>query len=161
MMNKLTLKRAPTTKSTDAKPEAASGPKRPRVAPQAYKDLGKVMAWLRQNGYSVRWFRPMSKQMYNQIKAALPEGYLSARRLYDALGWHCRSVNYLTKLKAGDSRWNVQGKREGKVTSDEAEFAIKQLYEHHGAAMRSRRKNKGKIIVNTRAGKGKPPRGDK
>lgn len=153
MMNKLTLKRTPSASSTV---KSSGGPQRPREIPQAYKDLGRVMAWLRQNGYKVRWFRPFSKQMYNQIKAALPEGYISSRRLYDAIGRHCRSVNYLTKLKAGDSRWNVWGKREGKVTVAEAEHAQKQLYEHHGKAMRSRRQNKGKIIVNPKAGKGKP-----
>lgn len=160
MMNKLTLKRTTSTSTSETStPKTSAGAKAPRVVPQAYKDLGRVMAWLRQNGYKVRWFRPLSKLMYHQIKEALPENYLSARRLYEAIGWHCRSVSYLTKIKVGDSRWNIHGKREGKVSQSEAEYAQKQLYEHHGAAMRSRRKTKGKIIVNTRAGKGKPPRG--
>lgn len=108
--------------------------KRP-PSPAEYKDLGLMIKLLKVNAYKIRLHKPLSKSIYNQIRAAIPESVMSSRRIYDAIGHHVHSIRYLLRMKAGDSRFNIYGQREGKVSASDEKNAVMQLNKHHAKFM--------------------------
>lgn len=113
--------------------------KRP-PSPSEYKDLGLMIKLLKENSYRIRLHKPLSKSIYNQIRAAIPESVMSSRRIYDAIGHHVHSIRYLLRMKAGDSRFNIYGHREGKVSASDEKFAAMQLNKHHAKFMTYRQR---------------------
>ena len=96
-----------------------------------YTELGRLITYLKKSGYKVRWHKPLAKGIYDQLRSIVPDSLISSRKLYRALGHHVHSVRYLTRMKAGDNRFNIHGEREGRVTKSDEKYAKKQLVEHH------------------------------
>lgn len=155
---KLSLKKGPKTEKASSGSDSPTGQRRERVSHPAYKDLGQIIRFLKKGGFKVRWHKPLSKSIYHQIRAVLPIELMSSRKLYDAIGFHVKSVRYLMRLKAGDSRFNIKGQREGKVSSADETYARKALIEHHPRFMSWKRKTKNKIITATKPAR-RPPHG--
>lgn len=156
MMTKLSLKRGPKPITEKVTPNSNPGQKRERVSHPAYKELGQIIRFLKKAGLKVRWHKPLSKSIYHQIRAVLPPELISSRKLYDAIGFHVKSVRYLMRLKAGDSRFNIHGQREGKVSAADETYALKALVEHHPRFMSWKRKTKNKIITATKPARRSP-----
>lgn len=164
-MNKLSLKRSKpkepglsTLKSSDKSFKNRSHAK----ARPEYQTLGVIMKNLYKLGYKVKWKQPLSKEIYKEIRAALPPEVVTSRKLYDALGYHVCSVSYLLKMRPGAARYNINGKKDGLVSDTESKYALRQLLEHHAEYMRDRRKRQKKMVtaskkVTTR--KPRPPGG--
>lgn len=112
-----------------------------------YKTLGLIMKYLYKAGYKVKWKQPLSKEIYNEIRAVIPHEVVSSRKLYDAIGFLVRSVRYLLKIRPGATRYDINGKKAGQVTEAESKYALKQLLEHHAEYMRDRRKRQKKMIM--------------
>lgn len=152
-MTKLSLNRGqPKIEGKELESKNAGG-RASRPSHPAYKDLGTIIRFLKRAGLKVRWHKPLAKSIYNQIRQVIPRELMSSRKIYDSLGFHVQSIRYLMRLKAGDSRFNIQGQREGKVSPKEEAHARKMLIEHHPRFMSWKRKTKNKIITAS-----KPPR---
>ena len=149
-MQKLSLKRdkpkgsgISTLKSSDSSfAQRAKVKDRPE-----YKSLGIIMKALYRAGFKVKWKQPLSKEIYREIREALPQDVISSRKLYDAIGYHVRSVSYLLKMRPNASRYNIHGKKDGVVSEAESKYALKQLLSYHADYMRDRRKRQKKMIT--------------
>lgn len=149
-MSKLSLKRdkpkgsgISTLKSNDSSlKQRAKVKDRPE-----YKSLGIIMKALYRAGYKVKWKQPLSKEIYREIREALPPEVISSRKLYDAIGYHVRSVSYLLKMRPNVPRYNIHGKKDGVVSEAESKHALQQLLAYHAEYMRDRRKRQKKMIV--------------
>ena len=108
-----------------------------------------VVAYCRKHGYKLKTNRPLSTDIFNQIRAVLSPKAVSSKELYNAIGFHVHSIKYLNRLRQGAPRFNLWGKQEGEVTESEVQFARKKLAEMHPAFLKSRRASKRKgVIVN-------------
>jgi len=106
--------------------------------------------------YRIRWNTALSKQIYPQLRAIISKKLLSGNKLYEALKYHCKSPHYLRILVRKGNRYNINGKVDGKVTSDEGNFAWKELCSHHSGAAKELRKmhqQKKVIVVNKQSTK--------
>ncbi len=164
MVNKpiLTLKRNTSVASKPRGAETSNFSKPKQVEKvQAYHDLGRVMNELRKMGYKVRWKEPLSKDIYQEIRAVLPKDFISSRALYDAIGYLVKSIKYLLKMRDGAFRYNLAGKKAGTVTAEESKFALQELLNHHGEYMRERRQRAKKIITAHKPSRSGGPHGKK
>lgn len=154
-MKKLTLRRKTSDTQKPEQTKAAPVRREKKKAPEYY-DLGKLIKYLKQNGYKVRWHKPLSKAIYPQIREVVPASIMSSRRIYEAIGHHVHSIRYLLRMKAGDSRFNIKGEREGKVSKKDEQFAQQQLMKHHGEFMAYKRRMRNKPITSNRPVRRKP-----
>lgn len=160
-MKTLSLKRKPTTEnnlSTLKSRENSFTERVIRLERREYKILGLVMKSLYKLGYKMKWKQPLSKDIYNEIRQVLPHDLVTSRHLYDALGYHVRSVSYLLKMREGVFRYDIRGKKAGVVTAEESKYSLTQLLEHHADYMRDRRKRKNKVIIATKPQRNRRPK---
>lgn len=159
-MQKLSLKRDKTTGTglSSLKSSQTSYKERARAKDRPeYATLGIVMKALYKLGYKTKWKQPFSKEIYREIREALPSEVVTSRKLYEAIGYHVRSVSYMLKLRPNAVRYNINGKRDGVVTEEESRFALKQLLEYHSDYMRDRRKRQKKMIPAKKAVRTRTP----
>lgn len=114
-----------------------------------------VVTYCRKNKFRILTNKPLSRNIYEQIRAVISPKKVSSRELYDAIGFHVNSIKYLNRIRAGAQRFNLWGKPDGRVTESEADHARKRMVELHSMYLRSRRKNKKQgIIINQKVGRG-------
>lgn len=145
-MSKLTLKRPVLTNEAKTSAQDSKKPEPSKKSSKKYEDFGKIIQVLRDKGYKIKLDKPLSKMIYRQIKNALPPGFMTNAEIYEAIGFHVHSPKYLLKLRTGEVRFDIKGKKDGKVTEEESKFALETLYQHHAKFMRDRRKRKANPI---------------
>tara|TARA_X000001388_G_scaffold60537_1_gene45923 strand:+ start:11318 stop:11824 length:507 start_codon:yes stop_codon:yes gene_type:complete len=113
-----------------------------------------VVAYCRRNKFYILTNRPLSRNIYSQLREVISPKKVSSRELYEAIGYHVNSIKYINRLRAGAERYNMWGNPDGVVTEEEATHARKRLVELHSAYLSSRRKAKKKgVIVNAKKAK--------
>lgn len=132
-------------KEVSAEPAVTSKATNP-VDDKHYQNWNRVVAELRRLGFKFKVKTPLSLTIYKEIRGVISPNYISSRALYEAIGFHVKSIQYLLKLRVGATRFNVNGKKAGTVTEDESKHALKELITHHSEYMRERRKRTRKII---------------
>jgi hypothetical protein len=111
-----------------------------------YEAMGLIMTTCKEHKLRPRWKKAFAFCVYKQARN-LMKGTLTAKQVHAALRYHVKSVQYLRRLKEGAQRYDLYGQPCGKVTAEEAIAARKELFEHHGGAMRDGRKRMGKVLV--------------
>lgn len=147
-MKKLSLNRA-AGKDVAPNPieKPVETPKKTNLADDKhYKNWNRVVAELRRLGFKFKVKTPLSLSIYREIRAAIAMEYISSRALYEAIGFHVKSVQYLLKIRPGAVRYDIRGRKAGKVTDAESKHALQDLLTHHPDYMRDRRKRTRKII---------------
>ena len=110
-----------------------------------------VVTYCRKNKYYIITNKPLSKGIYEQLRAVISPKKVSSRDLYDAIGYHVNSIKYLNRLRTGFPRFNLWGKHDGAVTQAEADHAREKMAKLHSSYLRAKRKNKKQgVIVNTK-----------
>lgn len=147
-MKKLSLNRATGNAAAQSHAETAvETPKKSKPSDDKhYKDWNRVVAELRRLGYKFKVKTPLSLSIYREIREAIAMDYISSRALYQAIGFHVKSIQYLLKIRPDAVRYDIRGKKAGKVTEEESKHALKELLTHHPDYMRDRRKRTRKII---------------
>jgi sRNA-binding protein len=113
-----------------------------------------VVAYCRKNKYRIKTNQPLSRDIYDQLRAIISPKAVSSRDLYTAIGFHVSSIKYLNRLQAGRERFNLWGKPEGVVSEKEAQHARQKMAELHASYLRAKRKSKKQgIIVNPNKGR--------
>lgn len=147
-MKKLSLKRA--TGNEVAPSPTATTVETPKTTKPSddkhYKDWNRVVAELRRLGFKFKVKTPLSLSIYREIREAIAVEFISGRDLYQAIGFHVKSIQYLLKIRPNAIRYDIRGKKAGKVTEEESKHALKELLTHHPDYMRDRRKRTRKII---------------
>lgn len=106
-----------------------------------------VVTYCRKHKYRILTNRPLSRDIFKQIRAVVSPKTVSSRDLYNAIGFHVNSIKYLTKIRPGAPRFNMWGKNEGSVTETEAQYARAKLAELHPSYVKSRRASRKRGIV--------------
>lgn len=118
-----------------------------------YLKLGQVMKRLYGLGFKVKWNKPLSKSIYREIRENVSKEEISSRDLYNAIGYHVRSINYLLKMRPGHGRFNIFGKKVDEVTPAESKNALGQLLSYHAEFMRKRKLKSSKTAGTKKTGK--------
>jgi len=149
-MQKLSLKRdtAKGSALSTLKSNDSSFKQRAKVKDRPeYQWLGIIMKALYKAGFKVKWKQPFSKEIYREMREALPTEVISSRKLYAAIGYHVRSVSYLLKMRPNARRYNIKGKVDGFVSEQESKFSLQQLLSYHAEYMRDRRRRQKKMVT--------------
>jgi len=121
-----------------------------------------VSRYLRENEYKFKRDKPFATKIYLQIRNVISPKIISSKDLYAAIGFYTTSINYLKSIKAGDNRWNLYGRPDGKVTEKEAAYARDKMVKVHSGYLmdlRKSRKKNNRIVVNNGARNQIPNRG--
>jgi sRNA-binding protein len=150
MRTKMTLgvSRSKTNTTTETK---AIKPEFSKEDKDAYYWLGQVMVELYRLKFRIKWDKPLAKNFYKKVRKVLSKDFISSKNLNAAIKHHVKSPKYLLMLRPGVFRHDLKGKPTVAVTEFESKHALTELYEHHGAFMRDRRKRRNKQpITSTR-----------
>jgi len=113
-----------------------------------------VVFTCRTNHYKLSLRKPLSKNIYQQIRGIISPKAMSSKELYRAIGYHVNSIKYLSNMKANTKRWNLWGRPDGIVSATESSKAQETLVLRHPEYMAAKRLSRRggvqkRIIVNT------------
>lgn len=113
------------------------------------QDLKNLQAFCFENKIKVPWDKVLTIGIYQDLKAILPEGLLTSRQLFKAIGHHVNSPSYLKRLVVGAQRFGIGYQHGAIVTVAEANSAKAQFFKLH--AKKKQRKSPAPVKIQTKA----------
>lgn len=113
------------------------------------QDLKTLQAFCFENKIKVPWDKVLTIGIYHELKAMLPEGLLTSRQLFRAIGHHVNSPSYLKRLVVGAQRFGLGYQHGALVTVAEAHSAKSQFFKLH--SNKNPRKSPAPVKIQTKA----------
>lgn len=96
-------------------------------------NLKKLQAYCFANGIKVPWDKILAVGIYQDLKLVLPDGLMTNRQLFRAIGHHVNSPSYLKRIQVGKMRYGLKYKPTSRVTLSEAGIARHQFFKLHSS----------------------------
>lgn len=113
------------------------------------ENLKALQAYCFENKIKVPWDKVLAVGIYQDLKSLLPQGFLTSKQLFNAIGHHVNSPAYLKRLLKGTQRYGIGYKANGQVTAKEANAAKSQFFKLH-AKPKQKPQPKSAATVTTR-----------